>query len=71
MRAWDYPKDRVVVACFQCRRRGEYTKARFLEIVGRDTALPDALRIIAQDCPKAGKGANILHDRCQAHYPEL
>lgn len=71
MRVWDYPKEVVVVRCDACKREGRYSKSRFIEIVGRDTKLPDALGIIAQDCPKANKDARLLHDRCEAYYPEL
>jgi hypothetical protein len=71
MRAWDYPFKTVRIACKVCNRRGQYSKARFVEIVGRNTALPTALGVIAKDCPMAGKPSNILHDRCQAHYPDL
>lgn len=71
MRAWDYPGNKVVVACDLCARRGEYTKARFVELVGGDTPLPQALGIIAKDCPKANQPAHVLHNRCKAHYPDL
>jgi len=71
MRAWDYPFKTVRIACKVCNRRGQYSKARFVEIVGRNTALPTALGVIAKDCPMAGKPSNIIHDRCQAHYPDL
>lgn len=71
MRAWDYPFDTVVVQCEPCKREGRYSKARFIELVGRHTALPDALRIIAKDCPKAETQLTGLHDLCKAHYPEL
>jgi len=71
VRAWDYPKDQVVIVCTECKRRGRYSKERFIKLVGRDTSLPDALRIIASSCPKSGKEGNILHDRCKAHYANL
>ena len=71
MRAWDYPFKTVRIACKVCNRRGQYSKARFVEIVGRNTALPTALGVIAKDCPMAAKPSNIIHDRCQAHYPDL
>ncbi|SFU97201.1 hypothetical protein SAMN04488527_1606 [Aliiroseovarius crassostreae] len=71
MRAWDYPFPVVVIRCDACGRAGRYSKARFVELVGRDTQLPTALGIIAKSCPKANKPADVLHDRCRAHYPEL
>ena len=52
MRTWDYPHDPVIISCASSKRRGQYTKARFIEIVGKNTSLPDALCIIAKDCPK-------------------
>ena len=47
------------------------SKARFLELVGESTNLPDALRIIAHDCPKSQPGSRRLADPCQAFYLEL
>lgn len=71
MRAWDYPHATVVVRCTECKREGRYSKSRFLELVGRDTSLPKALGIIAGDCPRANKPADVLHDRCRAYFPDL
>jgi len=71
MRAWDYPGEIVVVRCRRCAREGRYRKARFVELVGKDTQLPTALGIIAKNCPRANKPGYILHDRCEANYPEL
>ncbi|WP_300009617.1 hypothetical protein [uncultured Roseobacter sp.] len=71
MRAWDYPHNPVRIRCDKCGRAGQYPKARFVEIVGRDTALPKALGVIAKDCPKANKPSHIVHDRCGAYYPDL
>lgn len=71
MRARDYPFQSVVVRCTLCQREGRYPKDRFLQRVGEHTSLPDALRIIAQDCPRAGKSLDTIHDVCKAHYPDL
>ena len=71
MRAWDYPKEKVVITCDRCNRRGEYSKERFLDIVGRNTSVADALRIIAKDCARVCKDNNMLLDRCEAYYPDL
>lgn len=68
MKAKDWPEDTVTVRCEICGREGRYSKRRFVEIVGTETAMHDALKVIAADCPKAGKPANVLHDRCQARY---
>lgn len=70
MRSWDYPFDPVVIECRRCKRLGRYSKARFLELVGRDTSLPNALAIIASDCPREKTGLT-LHNRCEAGYPDL
>jgi hypothetical protein len=71
MRAWDYPYPVVVVRCDACHREGRYRKQRFLDLVGAHTALPDALRIVAKDCPRAGRSLTDIHGRCQACYPDL
>ena len=71
MRAWDYPRETVVVRCKRCAREGRYTKAKFVEQGGKNTSMSAALGIVASDCKRANKPADILHDRCEAHYPEL
>lgn len=71
MRAWDYPKDPVIIACAECNRLGKYPKARFIELVGGGTSLPDALRIIAKDCDKNQGSTTIGYDQCKALYPDL
>jgi len=70
MRAWDYPFDRVRIDCKVCDRYGQYSKARFIEIVGASTALLDALKIIAKDCSREKHGLT-LHNRCGVGYPDL
>lgn len=70
MRVWDYPKDPVVIGCKACGRRGKYSKARFVELVGGSTQLADALSIVAKDCPKQHKATQILHDRCQVQFAD-
>ena len=70
MRAWDYPLDVVRIECKVCNRFGQYPKARFIELVGANATLPDALKIIAKDCPREKHGLT-LHDRCGAGYPDL
>ncbi len=63
----EYPGDMVVVACDRCGRRGRLSKARLIADHGRDAALPDILRKIA-DCAKAGGLGN---DLCGAKYEGL
>ena len=71
MRAWDFPKDTVRIACDKCGRQGQYTKKRFMELVGKNTQLPCALGMIAQGCDRANLPSHLMHDRCRAHYPDL
>ena len=71
MRAWDFPKSHVVLSCDVCGRYGRYTKERFLEIVGRNTSLADARRIIAGDCPHKPKWSGDVRARCGVGYPDL
>ena len=71
LHAWDYPKDMVIVTCDRCKRRGRYPKARFVELVGSGTSLPDALRILVKDCPKKGDTGIAKDERCGAYFPEL
>lgn len=68
MKAKNWPHDVVIVRCEPCGREGRYSKRRYMEIVGAEKAMHDALGVVAADCPKAGKPANVLHDRCQARY---
>lgn len=70
MRAWDYPFDRVVVECRRCNRRGEYSKRRFIELVGGNTDLTAARYMIAKDCTREKSGL-ALHNRCEVGYPDL
>lgn len=69
IRARDYPLPTVNLACTKCGRRGRYSKARFCEIVGPDTSLPEARHIIAADCDRMR--AAVLTDRCGINYPDL
>ena len=71
MRVWDYPKDTVTIKCDQCHREGHYPKERFVELVGRNTSLVEALRIIIKDCPRMDKDEISISGGCKAHYPDL
>ncbi len=70
VRVWDYPFDTVRIDCETCGRFGNYSKERFVEMVGANTTLPDALKIIAKDCPREKSGL-ALHNRCGVGYPDL
>lgn len=71
MRAWDYPKPIVRIKCNECKREGQYTKYTFVTRVGPHTQLPDALRIIASDCPKNHPDNATLTNPCKTYYPDL
>jgi hypothetical protein len=71
MRAWDYPKETVAVACPECQRFGRYPKARFIELVGSGTSLSNALRFLAKDCPRKGDVAICKESGCKIYFPEL
>ncbi len=75
MRAWDFPKQTIVVRCETCGREGRYTKAQFLALVGEHARLAEALSRITAGCPrrtKGGAGASAEPARpCQAHFPAL
>ena len=42
-RAADYPLQQVRIACRKCGREGVYRREMFIELVGEETTLPDAL----------------------------
>lgn len=65
----DYPGDVVAIACAECGRAGRYGKARLVARFGADARLPDVLRELAGDCPRAG--ARIGNQGCGAVFPEL
>lgn len=71
MRAFDYPYDPVVLACTRCDRYGRYSKARFIELVGANTQLPEARFKIAAGCPNRPAFPGDIHSRCGVHFPEL
>ncbi|HBN31648.1 MAG TPA: hypothetical protein DD416_10615 [Rhodobacteraceae bacterium] len=71
MRAFDFPYEVVEVSCPECGRHGRYSKARFCEIVGRDTQLPNALAIMAKDCEHPRPSVSNINGRCRVNYPQL
>lgn len=52
VKARDYPFPSVRVSCAKCGWQGHYSRDNFLELVGAETELPDALERISADCPK-------------------
>jgi hypothetical protein len=71
MRAIDFPHATVEISCLVCSRYGRYSKDRFCEIVGAETPLPSALRLIARTCPEDPPSLDNLWGRCRAIYPQL
>ena len=70
MKAKDYPFESVRISCTKCGRQGRYSRAAFVEMVGAETELPDALARISADCPKRQTPA-LAYDQCMALYPDL
>lgn len=59
----------VTIVCWDCRRIGVYPLERFKQLVGEETLVPDAIRLIAeQTCPKAAQRHGLLSDRCRASF---
>jgi hypothetical protein len=71
MKARDYPHDVVEIECGHCGRYGKYSKARFCELVGAGSELPQALAIIAASCPEDRPSVANMHGKCQPHYRRL
>ncbi len=70
MKAKDYPFKSVPISCAKCDRQGRYSRAAFVEMVGPETELPDALARISADCPKRQTPA-LVYDQCMALYSDL
>lgn len=68
IRAKDYPFSKVEIQCDTCGRFGRYPLERFKQIVGPETPLPQALRIIAKDCPHDPPSVANLHGKCRPGY---
>ncbi len=69
MKAKDYPFESVRISCTNCGRHGRYSRAAFVELVGAETELPDALERVSADCPK--RQSPLAYDQCLALYPDL
>ncbi len=69
MKAKDYPFNSVRVSCAKCDRQGRYSHAAFVELVGPETMLPDALERISADCPQ--RHTTLAYDQCMALYADL
>jgi len=69
MKARDYPFPSVRISCAKCGRQGHYSRDSFLELVGAETELPDALERISADCYQRQSAA--AFDQCMAPYRGL
>ena len=68
MKAKDYPAPVVEISCDHCCRYGKYRKERFVTLVGAETDLPQALSIVAADCPEDRPCPSNLLGRCRPRY---
>ena len=64
----EHPSATVQLVCDKCGRQGRYRKATLIDKYGGDVALPDLLRLIADDCPKKATHGS---DLCGVHYVGL
>ncbi len=69
MKAKDYPFKMVRFSCAKCDQQGRYSLAAFVELVGPETELPDALAHISADCPQ--RQTTLAYDQCMALYADL
>ena len=69
MKAKDYPFKMVRFSCAKCDRQGRYSLEAFVELVGPETELPDALAYISADCPQ--RQTTLAYDQCMALYADL
>ncbi len=69
MKAKDYPFMSARISCAKCDRQGRYSRAAFVEMVGPETKLPDALAHISADCPQ--RQSTPAYDQCVALYADL
>lgn len=70
MKAKDYPLSTVEIACDYCGRYGRYRKERFVEIVGGETGLPEALGIISADCNEERSSILVWDGHCRPRYAQ-
>ncbi len=67
MKAKDYPFESVRISCTKCGRQGRYSRATFVEMVGAETEMPDALARISADCLK--RQTSLAYDQRKLSMP--
>ena len=60
---------RLKIACRACERHGRLSVAKLVAQHGPEFTIPDLLRLLSADCPKARKAS--YTDPCGIHCPEL
>ena len=68
MRAAEFPLSIVRIACDHCGRSGVLKKATFVDKVGADTELPQALAIMALGCPHRADDLDPMRRKCRPQY---
>jgi hypothetical protein len=61
--------DELVVACTRCERAGQYSVKALVRHYGRRRGVPDLLRLLSADCPRALSVSGC--DMCGLHCPGL
>jgi len=67
VQARDFPLPTIEIACDHCGRFGRYSKARFVDLVGEETELPQALEQLAQDCPHRAADLDPMRKVCRPY----
>ncbi|TCL09160.1 hypothetical protein BXY66_1205 [Shimia isoporae] len=70
MNSQNWPFETVEIACDHCGRFGRYHKATFLEVVGEQIELPQALEIVSQDCPHRANDLDPMRKVCRPYYAQ-
>ncbi|MDI7864275.1 hypothetical protein MRS76_20255 [Rhizobiaceae bacterium n13] len=65
----DFHKERLMVECGECNRRGSYSVARLIERHGAGCTFFALRPVFAHNCPLM-RGPN-GQDRCKVRFPQL
>ncbi len=63
-----FPGQVIEVSCSRCGRKGVHAKARMARIYGDDTAIPDLICRLTEDCAFR-KSAGVAHCRAAVRFP--